>query len=197
MNVDVGAEPGVVGEVPAVVVGIFVDDDVIAVPKPIANVIVIVGSYAEGEAAEPEALAVSTAQAEHMTAAKAAGEAAMFPRMIEMIVGIIAAGIVADPCVIVVDVRSFRVIGLIAEGRARIFLGAGFGSAIFRTVRRGISGGCWAVRGNVTAADVASTAALLALVLRTGAVGEKECGSAQREDQDQHGEKVLHFILRK
>ena len=185
-------------------VGIFVDDDVIAVPKPIANVIVIVGSYAEGEAAEPEALAVSSAQAEHMTAAKTAGEAAMFPRMIEMIVGIIAAGIVADPSVIVVDVRSFGVIGLIAEGRARVFLRAGFrgtifGGAIFRTVRRGISGGCWAVRGNVTAADVASTTALLwlPLVLRTGAIGEKKCGSAQREEQAQHGDEVLHFILRK
>jgi hypothetical protein len=53
------------------------------------------------------------------------------------------------------------------------------------------------VRGNVTAADVASTAALLALVLRTGAVGEKKCGSAQREEQAQHGDEVLHFILRK
>jgi len=109
---------------------------------------------------------------------------------------------VADSSVIVVDVRSFRVIGLIAEGRARVFLGARFGGAIFgspifRTAIPGISGGCWAVRGNVTAADVASTAALLALVLRTGAVGEKECGSAQREEQAQHGDKVLHFILRK
>jgi uncharacterized RDD family membrane protein YckC len=137
-----------------------------------------------------------------MTAAKATGEAAVFPRMIEMIVGIVAAGIVADPSVIVVDVRSFGVIGLIAEGGVSIFLGAGFGSAIFgsaifRTARPGISSGRWAVRGNVAATDVASTAALLALVLRTGAVGEKECGSAQREDQDQHGEKVLHFVLRK
>jgi hypothetical protein len=50
-------------------------------------------------------------------------------------------------------------------------LRAGFGSAIFRTASPGISGGCWAVRGDVTAADVASTAALLASALGIGAVG--------------------------
>jgi hypothetical protein len=132
-----------------------------------------------------------------MTASKAASEAAGFPGVIEMIVGIVAAGIVADPSVIVVDVRSFRVIGLIAEGGARVFFGAGFGGAIFRTARAGISRGCRAVRGNVTAADVASTAAWLASALRTGAVGEKECRRAQREEQGQHGDEVLHFVLRK
>ena len=159
-------------------VGIFVDEDIIAVPKPIANVIVIVGSHAEVEVVKEEALAVSSAQAEHMAAAKAAGEAAVFPGMIDAIVLVAAAGVVADPSVIVVDVRGFGVIGPIAEGRARVFLGAGFRCAIFRraifrTVRRGVSGGSWAVRGNVAATDVASSAALLALALalRTGAVG--------------------------
>ena len=86
MDVDVGAESGVVGQIPAVVVGIFVDDDGIAVPEPISSVVVIIGRHAEEEAAEPEALAVSSAKAEHMAAAKAAVEAAVFPGMLDVIV---------------------------------------------------------------------------------------------------------------
>src|SRR5260370_795808 len=97
LDVDVGAESGVVGQVPAVVVGIFVDDDGIAVPIPVVGVVVIVGSYAEIEAAEPKALAISSAKVIDVAAAKAAGEAAVFPGMIEMIVRVAATGIMADP----------------------------------------------------------------------------------------------------
>ena len=55
MDVDVGAEPGVVGEVPAGVVRIFVDDDLVGVPKPAVNIAKVVRSYAEVEASKPEA----------------------------------------------------------------------------------------------------------------------------------------------
>jgi len=97
LDVDVGAESRVVGQVPAVVVGIFVDDDGIAVPEPIRSVVVIVGRNTEVEAAEPETFAVSPAKTEHMAAAKSAGEVAVLPRMIDVIVGIVVAGIVAMP----------------------------------------------------------------------------------------------------
>ncbi len=79
LDVGVGAEPRVVGQVPAVVVGIFVDDDGIAVPIPIIGEVVVVGSYAEVEAPKPEAVAVSSAKVVRMAAAKAASEAAVFP----------------------------------------------------------------------------------------------------------------------
>jgi len=100
-----------------------------------------------------------------MAAAKTAGEAAVLPRMIDAIVLVAATGIVANPLVIAVDVRSFGVIWPVAEG-ACVFLGAGLGGA-----RPGISRGRWTVRGNVTATHVASTAALLALALRTSSAG--------------------------
>ncbi len=83
---DVGAEPRVVGQVSAVVVGIFVDYDRIAVPNPIRGVVVFVRRHTEVEAAEPETFAVSSAQTEHVAAAKAAGEVAVLPRMIDVIV---------------------------------------------------------------------------------------------------------------
>ena len=127
---DVCAEPGVIGQVPAVVVRIFVDNDGITVPIPIANVAVVVGGDAEEEAAEPETLAISAAQIVRMTAAEAAGKAAVFPGMVHVIVGIIATGIVADPLVVAMDVRGFRMIGLITEG-AMLVLWAAFGCAIF------------------------------------------------------------------
>jgi hypothetical protein len=175
LDVDVGAESGVVGQVPAVVVGIFVDDDGIAVPEPIRGVVVIVGRHAEVEAAEPEAFAVSSAKTEHMAAAKAAIEAAVFPGMIDVIVGIVAAGIVANPLVIVVDVRGFRVVGLIAEG-ASILLRSGFGCAIFgcailRGARRSASDGSGTSRGHVTAANIASATALLSSALNASVAG--------------------------
>ena len=75
--------------------------------------------------AEPEAVAASAAEAVNMAAAKAAGEAAVLPRAIDVIVGIIATGIVTDPSVVVMDVRGLRVIGPITERRAIIFWGAG------------------------------------------------------------------------
>jgi hypothetical protein len=105
---------------------------------------------------------------------------------IDMIVGIIAPRIVADPSVVVVDMRGFGVIGLIAERGARVFLAASFSAtifgrsiflgAIFRTARPGISRGRWTVRGHVTATNVAGSTALLGLALclalRSGIAGE-------------------------
>jgi hypothetical protein len=68
-----------------------------------------------------------------MTAAKAAGKAAVLPRMVNVIVGIIAAGIVTDPLVVVMDVRSFGMTGPIAEG-AMVGLWAAFRRVIFGRV---------------------------------------------------------------
>src|SRR6202030_668408 len=195
LDVDVGAGSGVVGQIPAVVVGIVVDDDGIAVPVPVIGVVVIVGSYAEVEAAEPEAIAVSSAQMILMAAAKAAGEAAVFPGMIQVIVRVAAAGIVANPLVIVVHVRGVRMIGPIAEGagvvlraaflsaifRAAILLSVILGRAILRSVRRRT------VLWNMATANLVSTTAALASVLRTSAAGWAKRSGGKREEQREQG----------
>lgn len=54
LDVNVGAEARVVGEVPADVIGIVVDHDVIRSPVPVAAVVEVVGRYAEVESAKPE-----------------------------------------------------------------------------------------------------------------------------------------------
>jgi hypothetical protein len=162
------------------VIGIFVNDDGVALPIPIANIIVIIRGYAEREAAEPEALATSAAETEHMATAKTTRKAAMFPRTIHVIVGIIASRVVADPLVIVVDVRCFRMIGSITEG-AILLLIAGFGGSAFWSaifcgaifLRTGsVASRRWAMGGNVTPTNIASTAAatLLSATL-TGSTG--------------------------
>lgn len=150
----VGAESRVVGEVPAFVIRIVVDNDVIVVPIPIINVAEIEGSYAEVISAEPEAVGPATTQAPHVTRSDSALEAAMLPGAVEVEPGIAAAIGVANPLVILVNVRSFRVRGFIAIGSARLIflawagglfarrglpLRCSLGRAASRTARRNVS----------------------------------------------------------
>jgi hypothetical protein len=96
-HVDVGAEPHVIGQVPSVVVGVFVDDDLIRIPEPAVTETNVIRRYAEVKAAEPETRRASTDEMPNVTAAKATGKATVLPRMIEMVVGIVAAGVVTYP----------------------------------------------------------------------------------------------------
>lgn len=103
----VGAEADVVGEVPAGVVGIVEDGDLVSGPVPIVAIGVISRSDAEIEASEPETRPIAAGYAPNVAAAEAAGETAMLPRMIDVVVGIIAAGVMTDPLAVGMDVRSF------------------------------------------------------------------------------------------
>jgi hypothetical protein len=118
---------------------------------------------------------------EHMAPAKAAGEVAVFPGMIDVIVGVVAAGIVAHPLVVVVDVGCLRVTWLITEGPS-VFLRVAFRGAILarvillcaivRRMLRSASHRSRAVRRNVTVANITSSAAaLLPLALSTRTIG--------------------------
>ena len=102
---------------------------------------------AEVEAAEPEPRGAAAQQAIGVPAPECAGEVAVFPGTIEMVVGIVAAGVVADPLVVGVDVWSIRVAFLIDEFG---MLGRGARCAVHR---RGTVGGdvaaAYAVRGRV------------------------------------------------
>jgi len=112
--VRVRASSRVIGQIPPRVVWIFVDHDGIAVPIPIIDVVVVIRRDAEIKIVEPEAIAISPAKAVLVLAPESTREAAMFPRMIDMIMSIAAARIMANPRVIVVDVRHLRMIRLIA-----------------------------------------------------------------------------------
>jgi hypothetical protein len=145
LYVAVGTEPRVVGQVPTIVVGIFIHYDLIGTPVPISAETVVSGSDPEGKSAEPEAIAVAAFDAPDVACAEAAREAPMFPGMIEMITGIVAAGVVADPGIVGVNVRGFGVAALVGVFRGFLWCGV-----LLRPSR-------WrAVSGNMAVPDVAS-----------------------------------------
>jgi len=95
--VDVGSEPDVIGEVPADMIGIVIDDDVVRIPEPVVTEINVEWSYGEVETAEPEAAGTTAFKTPHMSATDTAGEPAMLPRTIQMLMRVVAAGIMAYP----------------------------------------------------------------------------------------------------
>ena len=184
---DVGTEPGVIGEVPAGVVGIGIDYDVVVIPQPSVCVVVVIGRNLEEVAVDIKSIAVTATKPPDVLRPDAAVEPPVFPWMIEMIVGIVASGVVSHPLIgFGVDVRGVGMVRLIAEGaplilkrrsrtaivlarRMRVFTATlrsttGRGSGLRRSMNR--SG---AVRGNMTIANAAITTTLsllLAMLLR-------------------------------
>jgi len=146
--VNVGTEAHVVGEIPAIVVGVFVDDDVVAVPEPVTTVVQIKRSDAKEEAAKPEAARTTSPEAPTVAAAEAAGEAAVLPGVIEVEAAIIAAEIVSHPLAVAVDVRGFGMTFAVAERRM------GFGLA--RRAMKGLG----TMVGDVSTPDLMAAAVL-------------------------------------
>ncbi len=105
-DVDVCPQPDVIGQIPTDVVWILINHDLIAVPKPISAEVVVIGGHAEVETAKPEALGSASREPEAMTGAKPAREAPMLPRVREMVMRIVRAGIMPDPLTARVDVGS-------------------------------------------------------------------------------------------
>lgn len=155
LDVNVGAEADVVSEVPADVVGILVDDDVVGIPKPVIAIGDVKGSDAEVEAAEPEAARTAAGEAPDVFGAEAGGEVAVRPRMIEMEAGVRGTLFMADPVPLCVDVRTDR--------RCAVLLGLG---------SRGMAAnGSWAVLGN---GRMMSSLRMFGLLLRESRDGTEQ-----------------------
>jgi hypothetical protein len=197
--VDVGAEPHVVGQIPAVVIGIFVDRDVVISPVPIGAVVIIVGCDLEVRVLEPESLAVPSLDPINVAGPEAEGKAPVLPGMIKVVVRIVATGIMADPLPIGrMDVWSLGMLGLIAEGATLLgglillrvcatILAAGLSAR--RTNGRWIVNRRGAVRRNVSVAD-----ALLASLLRATAVLRKSGGTEDQRETNK-ARKLSHVSL--
>src|SRR4029453_3704938 len=84
LHVNVRAQPRVIGDVPAIVIGILVDHDLVRVPQPIAAERVVERRHAEEEAAEPKACRTTARQSKQVAIPEAATEAAVLVRTIEM-----------------------------------------------------------------------------------------------------------------
>jgi hypothetical protein len=96
------------------VIWILINHDLVRIPEPVIAKAVVVWGNAKVEAAKPEALPVPSCKPKDMAGTEPAREAPMLPRMIEMVVRIITAGVMPDPLITAIDVRGVRVPGLVA-----------------------------------------------------------------------------------
>ena len=119
----IGAQPRVIGKVPAVVVWIGIDHDIVAIPEPAAGIVVVIWRNLKEKAAHVETIPVATTEPPNVLRADATCEVSVLPGMVEMVVRIIAPAIVAYPLIILrVDVWRFRMARLILESLALISL---------------------------------------------------------------------------
>jgi hypothetical protein len=107
-------------------VRIGIDHHLVLAPNPVAAEAKVKGCDTEIIPPKPETVRPPTRQHPDVLAAKAAVEASMLPRMIEVVVDVSTAGIMSDPFAVGVNVRSvrmpFRVPEVTGLGRGRLWL---------------------------------------------------------------------------
>lgn len=114
-DVDVGAQSDVERQVPADVVRIVVNHNLVTVPHPTVAEANVIGGDTEVEPPKPEATGPSAGQMPNVAAANSARKVAMLPGVIEVVVGITRAGVVTNPFAIGVNVRRIGVPGRVAK----------------------------------------------------------------------------------
>src|SRR5579862_5247660 len=118
-HVYVHAQAGIVCQVIAGIVGIRIEDDIVAVPQPTIDVGDIGGSDREVKSVEPETIRAAACQSPDLMRAQVAGKVSVLPGTIEVITDVIAAGIVANPLIVVsVDVGRGWMSGMVNGDRA-------------------------------------------------------------------------------
>src|SRR5579859_715295 len=95
-------------------VGIFVDDDVVGVPEPVAHIGNIVRGHGPVPITEAEAARIAAGQSPAMFGAEAAFETAVLPRVVDTVMLIVAPGVVTYPAAAVVHVRRIGMAGAVA-----------------------------------------------------------------------------------
>ena len=153
-------------------VRVLINDDLVAIPEPVTSVVVIGWGNTKEEAAETETLPVPSPKMEDMTRPKAAREASMFERTIDVIPRVIAARIMTHPLIVVcMHVRSLRMpssIGISGILMACILLCAILTSRILSGSRALIvlsSGRSGTMSGNVSTPNTMTATAMLSLIL--------------------------------
>jgi hypothetical protein len=144
--VAIGAEPNVVREIPPRVIGVLVEDDLVTIPEPVAAIREVERGDGEVRTPEPEAVWASSSEPKDVLWAEPAAELAVLPRMVAMKMWIVPAGVVPDPNIITMDMRSVGMTGLVPE----VVRGGCFRRRAWRRDWRGTAsrrGG--SVRGNV------------------------------------------------
>lgn len=113
-HVDVGSEAHIVSQVPALVIRIFVDDDVVPGPIPIPAKRKVGRCNTPIPSVKPESVGSAACKVPSMRRTEAAREVTMLPGMIEMVVRIVGAGIMPHPMIAGIDVGHVRMARLVA-----------------------------------------------------------------------------------
>ncbi len=180
---DVRAQPGVIGQVPTVMVRIVVDHDLVAIPEPAVAEVIFERGDLKVEAVEPEALHAPSPEPEDMAAPDAAREASMLPGMIEVIVRIGGAGIMSDPGVVVcMDVRGIRMRRLVAKSAILDALRRAATAAILAALRSTSTAAISGDRGRTMSGNVPTAHRTPATLLAAGFLLGK---SRNRKDQQE------------
>jgi hypothetical protein len=112
--VNVSSQPGVVGQIPAFVVRVGVNRDIVTIPIPVVGIGHVEWGDAEIEAVKPEAVGSAALDSPEVPAAETAVKAAVFPGMVEAEACVATIAVVPDPFPVAVDVRGFRVVVTVA-----------------------------------------------------------------------------------
>jgi len=78
----VSTKPNVVGKVPARMIGVVVDNDLVAIPEPAAAIVDVVGRHAEEKTAEVETVRTPARQSVDVVAANRSAETPVFPGVV-------------------------------------------------------------------------------------------------------------------
>lgn len=116
-HVYIAAEPDVVRQVPPYVIGIVVNNDVIAVPQPVRAQVILKRRDAEEETAKAKARWTSSFEPKDVTCAVAAGETSKLPWMVQVEPVIVSTEVVSDPLPVPMHVRRVWMPVVIREVR--------------------------------------------------------------------------------
>ena len=179
---DVSTEADVIGEIPARVIGIVVDDDGIGAPQPVVHVPHIEGRHAEIPAIEEEAAGTAAPQMIDVIAPDRSLKTTVFEWSRLVKPRIVMSGM-ADPFVVLVHVGRFRVATLIPERSLRraaalVFRWTTAPVLVLRAMGRNVVRSVKCARGRTSTATTAmlrsTTAAPFMLMLRIRKETENE-----------------------
>ena len=117
LHMHIRAQPLVVRQIPSRMIRIFINNDWVRIPQPTIDVRHVKWRYAPIPVVEPEPPRSSTREMPNMARPEPAGEVSMRPRMVQMIVRIIAPRVMTDPAIAWIDVRRIRMTRMIVEMR--------------------------------------------------------------------------------
>jgi hypothetical protein len=159
-DVNVSAQSDVVCQVPANMVRVVIDHDVVATPIPVATKSYVKGGDAEVRTVEPKPARASTLQPPTVACADAKGKPPVFPGMIEVVVGVAAPGVMSNPRAVGVNVRSVGMPFLVAIATGLLLRPRFLNVGRLRGVRLAVR------RGRATGGDIAAAIPLWLAVFR-------------------------------